>query len=54
MRGGIAYDDALEMSPIECDRTLAILSAWAIPPGRRVGGTLEATAAQIDDYYDNL
>lgn len=54
VRAGIAYDVALDMSPKECDRTLAILAAWAIPPKKRAGGTVEATPQQIDDFYNSL
>lgn len=38
------------MSPLECDKTLAILSAWAIPSKERVGGMLTGTAA-VDALY---
>ena len=51
MRGGIPYDEALAMSPLECDRALAILAAWAIPEKERVGGTVEATPPIIDELY---
>ena len=50
VRGGIPYDEALAMSPLECDKTLAILSAWAIPSKERVGGVLTGTAA-VDALY---
>lgn len=50
VRGGIPYDEALAMSPLECDKTLAILSAWAIPPKERTGGTI-AGAAAVDALY---
>lgn len=51
VRGGISYAEALEMSPIECERTLAILAAWAIPSKDRVGGTVMAGPAAIDALY---
>jgi hypothetical protein len=51
VRGGIPYESALEMSPIECDRILAILSAWAIPPDKRIGGTVLAGPAAVDALY---
>lgn len=50
MRGGIPYEEALAMSPLECDKTLAILSAWAIPSKERVGGTVTGMAA-VDALY---
>ena len=51
VRGGIPYSEAMEMSPIECERTLAILAAWAIPSKDRVGGTVEAGPMEIDQLY---
>ena len=51
VRGGIPYADALDMSPIECERTLAILAAWAIPSKDRVGGTVMAPRHVIDGMY---
>lgn len=51
VRGGIPYIEALDMSPIECERTLAILAAWAIPQKDRVGGTVMATPVDIDALY---
>ena len=54
VRGGIPYSEALDMSPIECDRTLAILAAWAIPPKKRVGGTLVAPPGALDDFYNRM
>lgn len=50
VRGGIPYEEALAMSPLECDKTLAILSAWAIPSKERVGGTVTGIAA-VDALY---
>ncbi len=50
VRGGIPYEEALQMSPLECDETLAILAAWAIPAKERSGGTLTGTAA-VDALY---
>ena len=51
VRGGVPYAEALDMSPIECERTLAILAAWAIPSKDRVGGTVMAGPADIDALY---
>ena len=51
VRGGVPYAEALDMSPIECERTLAILAAWAIPSKDRVGGTVMAGPAVIDALY---
>jgi hypothetical protein len=51
VRGGISYEQAWEMSPLECEKTLSILSAWAIPSDERVGGTVMATPADIDALY---
>lgn len=51
VRAGISWGDALEMSPIETDRVLAIASSWAIPAERRVGGTVDATEADLDRLY---
>ncbi len=48
---GIPYDEALDMSPIECERTLAIAAAWAIPAKRRVGGTVKATTQMLDRKF---
>lgn len=53
VRGGISYTEALEMSPLECDRTLAILAAWAIPADERMAGTVQATPADIDRLYES-
>lgn len=39
------------MSPIECDRLLAIAAAWAIPADRREAGTVEAGPTDIDRLY---
>ena len=50
VRGGIPYDEAMQMSPLECDKTLAILAAWAIPTKARVGGTVTGKAA-VDALY---
>lgn len=50
VRGGIPYDEALAMSPLECDKTIAILAAWAIPAKERVGGTVTGKAA-VDALY---
>ena len=50
VRGGIPYEEALQMSPLECDKTLAILAAWAIPAKERSGGTLTGAAA-VDARY---
>lgn len=54
VRGGIPYETALLMSPIECEKTLAILAAWAIPSKDRVGGTMDATSQQIEDFYSSF
>lgn len=51
VRGGFAYAEALEMSPLECDKALAILSAWAIPSEDRVGGELMAPGHVIEGLY---
>lgn len=51
VRSGIPYDEALDMSPLECDKALAILSAWAIPAKERIGGSMEATPSIIDGLY---
>lgn len=51
MRGGIPYEEALKMSPLECDKTLAILAAWAIPAKERVSGEVYAPPRVIDNLY---
>lgn len=45
--------EALDLSPIECDRLLAIEAARSIPADRRIGGTVEATPVQVDAMYAN-
>lgn len=51
VRGGLSYDEAMQMSPLECDKTLAILAAWAIPSEDRIGGQLTAPKHVIDGLY---
>ena len=51
MKAGIPYLEALEMSPLECDKMLAIFAAWAIPSKERIGGAMEATPSIIDELY---
>lgn len=51
VRAGLSYDEARRTSPLECDRILAIASAWAIPADRREGGTVFATPSDIDMLY---
>lgn len=51
VRGGIPYEEALQMSPLECDKTLAILAAWAIPAKERVSGEVYAPPHVIDNLY---
>jgi len=41
VRAEVPYESALEMSPLEADKMLAIFAAWAIPPSERIGGLLE-------------
>lgn len=43
--------EALLVSPIECDRLLAIEAARSIPADRRVGGEVEADPARLDAMY---
>lgn len=43
--------EALDLSPIECDRLLAIEASRSIPSDRRVGGEVEADTAQLDAMY---
>ena len=51
VKAGIPYEEALEMSPLECSKTLAIFSAWAIPSDRRIGGSVMASKSMIDALY---
>lgn len=51
-KAGVAsIDEAMEMSPLMCDKTLSLLSAWSIPAARREGGVVDATPEIIDGIY---